>query len=56
MTDKSSANDMAQGDIERRAIEAAIWGMPIVSVDAMREAFFRDARPPYSTARIACRR
>lgn len=34
--------------IERRAIEAAIWGMPIVSVDAMREAFFRDARANYN--------
>jgi hypothetical protein len=27
--------------MERRAIEAAIWGMPIVSFDAMRQAFFR---------------
>jgi hypothetical protein len=32
---------------ERRAIEAAIWGMPIVSFDAMREAFFRDAGARY---------
>jgi hypothetical protein len=34
---------MALRTIERRAIEAAIWGMPIVSVDAMRQAYFRDA-------------
>jgi hypothetical protein len=37
--------DPARRTIERRAVEAAIWGMPIVSVDAMRQAFFRaDAR------------
>jgi hypothetical protein len=28
-------------------VDAAIWGMPIVSVDAMREAFFRDAGAKY---------
>jgi hypothetical protein len=33
--------------LQRRAVEAAIWGMPIVSVDAMRQAFFRDARANY---------
>jgi hypothetical protein len=31
----------------RRGVEVAIWGMPIVSVDAMRQAFFRDARANY---------
>lgn len=31
----------------RRGVEVAIWGMPIVSVDAMRQAFFRDARARY---------
>jgi hypothetical protein len=33
--------------LERRAVEAAIWGMPVVSVDAMRQAFFRDAQARY---------
>ncbi|HEY1301910.1 MAG TPA: DUF1254 domain-containing protein [Vicinamibacterales bacterium] len=32
---------LAERTKERRAIEAVIWGMPIVSVDAMRQAFFR---------------
>ncbi|HEV2566565.1 MAG TPA: DUF1254 domain-containing protein [Microvirga sp.] len=27
--------------IERRAVEAAIWGMPLVNVDAMKQAYFR---------------
>lgn len=29
------------------AVDAAIWAMPIVSVDAMRQAFFRDAGAEY---------
>jgi hypothetical protein len=42
-----SAEDLARRTFERRAVEAAIWGMPIVSFDAMREAFFRDAGAKY---------
>ncbi|WP_161564085.1 DUF1254 domain-containing protein [Cupriavidus lacunae] len=33
---------------QKLAAEAAVWGMPIVSVDAMREAFFRDAGAEYN--------
>jgi hypothetical protein len=33
--------------LERRAIDAAIWGMPIVSFDVMRQGFFRDAKAHY---------
>jgi hypothetical protein len=40
-------DDLLQRTIERRSVEAVIWGMPIVSVDAMRQAFFRDARAKY---------
>jgi hypothetical protein len=29
-------------------VTAAIWGMPIVSVNAMRQAFFRDAKANYN--------
>ena len=42
-----TAAELEHRVIERRAVEAAIWGMPIVSVDAMREAFFRDAGASY---------
>jgi hypothetical protein len=38
-----SSADLAERTIYRRAVEAAIWGMPISSVDAMRQAFLRDA-------------
>ncbi len=33
--------------VERRAVDAAIWGMPIVSLDAMRQAYFRDGKAKY---------
>jgi hypothetical protein len=33
--------------IERRAVDAVIWGMPIVSLDAMRQAYFRDGKAKY---------
>ncbi len=39
---------LADRTLHRRAVEAAIWGMPIVSVDAMRQAFFRDAKAKYN--------
>jgi hypothetical protein len=33
--------------LERRAVDAAIWAMPIVSLDAMRQAYFRDGKAKY---------
>jgi hypothetical protein len=41
MTGKSSARHIAQEPVTRRAIEAVIFGLPLVSVDAMRAAFSR---------------
>lgn len=35
-----SSEEIAEHRFARRAVEAAIWGMPIVSVEAMRRAFF----------------
>jgi hypothetical protein len=43
-----SSEELRRRTLERRAVEAAIWGMPIVSVHAMREAFFRDAKAKYN--------
>jgi hypothetical protein len=31
----------------RRAVDAVIWGMPIVSLDAMRQAYLRDGKAKY---------
>jgi hypothetical protein len=38
-----SAEDLARRTLERCPVEVAIWGMPIVAFDAMRQAFLRDA-------------
>jgi hypothetical protein len=43
-----NAAELAERVRQRRAVEAAIWGMPIVSVDAMRQAYFRDAGSEYN--------
>lgn len=43
-----SAAELADRTIERRAVEAAIWGMPLVNTDAMRQAFFRDVGAKYN--------
>ena len=34
--------------LHRRAVEAAVWGQPIVMFDAMRQAYFRDAQAKYN--------
>jgi len=44
----SSPEELNRHTLEQRAIDAAIWGMPIVSVNAMRQAFFRDANAKYN--------
>src|SRR6516165_5171883 len=49
----SREDDMPQtfsrddASLRRLAYDAAIWGTPIVSFDAMRQAFFRDAEAEY---------
>jgi len=43
-----SAEALARRTLERRAVEAAIWGMPIVAFDAMRQAFLRDVGAKYN--------
>ena len=42
-----SPEALQQRMLERRAVDAAIWGMPIVSLDAMRQAYFRDGKAKY---------
>lgn len=43
-----SPDDLARRTVERRAVEAAIWGMPLVNTDAMRQAYFRDVGAKYN--------
>jgi hypothetical protein len=42
-----SSEELTQRAVARRAVDAAIWAMPIVNFDAMRQAFFRDAKAAY---------
>jgi hypothetical protein len=42
-----SSSGLRRRSLLRRGVEAAIWGMPLVSVDAMRQAFLRDAHAQY---------
>ena len=39
-----SAEELARRALERRAIEAVIWGMPAVNFDLMYQAMIRDAK------------
>jgi hypothetical protein len=43
-----STEDLAKRAIERRAVEAVIWGMPLVNTDAMRQAYLRDVGAKYN--------
>jgi hypothetical protein len=43
-----SPDDLTRRTVERRAVEAAIWGMPLVNTDAMRQAYFRDVGARYN--------
>ncbi|PTR34067.1 hypothetical protein C8J98_102255 [Luteibacter sp. OK325] len=40
--------DVTQRTLERRAIEAVNWGMPLVNTDAMRQAYLRDVGAKYN--------
>ncbi len=39
-----SSDDLARRSIERRAVEAVIWGMPAVNLDLMRQAMIGSAK------------
>jgi hypothetical protein len=43
-----TAAELAERTLQRRAVEAASWGMPLVNFDAMRQAYFRDASAKYN--------
>lgn len=47
-THASSPAERAERTIQRRAVEAAIWGMPIVAADAIRQGFLRDLGARYN--------
>jgi hypothetical protein len=44
----TTADDASKRLIEARAVEAALWGMPIVASDAIRQGFLRDMGAKYN--------
>jgi hypothetical protein len=46
-TPSFTSGELNRRTIERRAVDGAIWAMPIVNFDVMRQAFFRDANAAY---------
>ena len=47
-TTPASSQELAGQTVYRRALDAVIWGVPLVSEDAMRQAYFRDAKANYN--------
>ena len=42
-----SLEELDSRRVERRAVDAAIWGMPTINFDAMRQAYLRDGEAKY---------
>ena len=40
--------DLARGTVERRALEAVIWGMPVVNYDLMYQAMVRETKGAFN--------
>src|SRR5271169_3737871 len=47
-TTSLTSEELNRRTIERRAVDAVIWGVPIVSLDMMRQAYFRDGKAEYN--------
>ena len=43
-----SPKALQQRMVERRAVDAVIWGAPAVTLDMMRQAYFRDAKASFN--------
>jgi len=43
-----SSEELKNRTVERRAVDAVIWGAPAVTLDMMRQAYFRDAKASYN--------
>ncbi len=43
-----TSQELASRTVYRRAVDAVIWGVPVVNLDMMRQAYFRDAKASYN--------
>jgi hypothetical protein len=41
--------ELSRRTVERRAVDAVIWGLPLVGFDAVKEAYFRDEKRTTTT-------
>src|SRR5664279_1358837 len=47
-TTSFTPEELSRRTVERRAVDAVIWGVPLVSLDMMRQAYFRDGKAEYN--------
>ena len=47
-TNPLTPQELASRNVYRRAVDAVIWGVPAVTLDMMRQAYFRDAKAHYN--------
>ena len=43
-----TSKELASRTVYRRAVDAVIWGVPVVNLDMMRQAYFHDAKASYN--------
>jgi hypothetical protein len=43
-----TSEELSRRTIGRRAVDAVIWGVPVVSLDMMQQAYFRDRKGEYN--------
>jgi hypothetical protein len=43
-----TSEELASRTVYRRAVDAVIWGLPLVSEDAVKQAYFRDGKANYN--------
>jgi len=43
-----SSEELHRRTVERRAVDAVIWGLPLVGEDAVKQAYFRDGKANYN--------
>lgn len=48
MAEDMTSNEMDRQTIERRAVDAFIWGLPLVSEDTVKQAAFHEGKATYN--------
>jgi hypothetical protein len=43
-----TSQELTNRTVERRAVDAVIWGLPLVGEDAVKQAYFRDGKANYN--------